>query len=811
MGGHLVCASMAYFHDVLTSDGDPHTVTAATLQAGDHAEMALHEAIYHMNLSKEEQNFRVCTAHDFDTMDPPTSEQINRVARLLAEVCPAEWQHKVYVGQSGVRTETGHEGGGNGDFRDVYHDTIEFYHSHFRALLSSPHLHHLNLHTHTSVADKLLGDLINLNRGPKDNTPQGLKLLKEAWCEHDVAMYLADCYKILAKFEYLLQLIIGVAIIAFGVGALTDEDARCGDNPRDETAEHGIFGLSLVATLLVGLGARFNANGRWRQLRAAACDLESSIYLYRARVGPYRVGGHEGHGKGCQHPNGEFVTADDLFCDELVRWRAGIVTGAGNLQISGAKKAFTSYPPSIFRHCQFPDKEFQRKVAIAKAKAKAWERAKKDKEAWETHNESDKEDRLNADSDSEDNRKRGGATKRASHVHRGHKYNRNSVHHGEDTHGVSNTHAARAHPHGSRHRRSLAFNPTVPRGYTRSPTTIGKVATSQEQGRERPATDLEQHHRDTVAQWQGVGKGMLSGYTVLKVGAEGILHKNSLTEQLVKDTGFVTGAVVEMEHRAHDRMLKRENARKNARKAARECKDDRWKNPPKSKGISWCGWVGGNRVGADSTDADNFHSPLKPEEYANQRLRPKIAFWRRRIPSYARRGNALHILLILAGVFCSIAAYIGFIKSAVIASAIATALTSWVEFGDVSRKTERYTRAVVQLENLISHWGRLTKVDRASTTWVEHLVTEGESIIAEERSGWFSTAEALAEAAAGPPGAVPFTTGTGMGASTYPGSLGGAQPHSAHHTASTEQTANHHTGHGISRSHSFVPSVPAAV
>ena len=72
--------------------------------------------------------------------------------------------------------------------------------------------------------------------------------------------------------------------------------------------------------------------------------------------------------------------------------------------------------------------------------------------------------------------------------------------------------------------------------------------------------------------------------------------------------------------------------------------------------------------------------------------------------------------------------------------ALAAAVTSWTEFSDAARKTERYTRAVIELENLLSKWKSLSDVEKSSTTSISSLIHTAESIIADERVAWVSTA-----------------------------------------------------------------------
>jgi len=59
----------------------------------------------------------------------------------------------------------------------------------------------------------------------------------------------------------------------------------------------------------------------------------------------------------------------------------------------------------------------------------------------------------------------------------------------------------------------------------------------------------------------------------------------------------------------------------------------------------------------------------------------------------------------------------------------------------------RYTRAIAAIENLLSQWRAKGPVERASVTAIADLVLTGESIIANERLAWTSTATARDEGA----------------------------------------------------------------
>ena len=68
-------------------------------------------------------------------------------------------------------------------------------------------------------------------------------------------------------------------------------------------------------------------------------------------------------------------------------------------------------------------------------------------------------------------------------------------------------------------------------------------------------------------------------------------------------------------------------------------------------------------------------------------------------------------------------------------------VTSWVEFTDIGHKIERYTRAVIAIENLLSFWKSLSEVQKASPVMIGNLVQTGENIISDERIAWQLTGQ----------------------------------------------------------------------
>ena len=138
---------------------------------------------------------------------------------------------------------------------------------------------------------------------------------------------------------------------------------------------------------------------------------------------------------------------------------------------------------------------------------------------------------------------------------------------------------------------------------------------------------------------------------------------------------------------------------------------------------------------------DDFYTPLRPELYLDIRIKGYLSFYQRRIPQYARDRLIFKSVMVLLTITASAVSAYGLSVWALVIAAAVSMLTSWTEFADTGRKVERYTKAVVELKNLVSYWKRLTEVEKASPVTIYHVVITGESIISEERVAWVSTAQ----------------------------------------------------------------------
>jgi hypothetical protein len=119
---------------------------------------------------------------------------------------------------------------------------------------------------------------------------------------------------------------------------------------------------------------------------------------------------------------------------------------------------------------------------------------------------------------------------------------------------------------------------------------------------------------------------------------------------------------------------------------------------------------------------------------------PSILFYRKRIPQYSRQRYVLKLLLLACTFSATLLTRYQLSVWVIGITSFAAAVTSWQEFADMARKTERYTRAVFGLTNLLSWWNSLGEVEKASRSTISELIHSAESIISDERLAWISTA-----------------------------------------------------------------------
>lgn len=149
---------------------------------------------------------------------------------------------------------------------------------------------------------------------------------------------------------------------------------------------------------------------------------------------------------------------------------------------------------------------------------------------------------------------------------------------------------------------------------------------------------------------------------------------------------------------------------------------------------------GRKTAGKPLTDyGDDHFSPIRAAEYISWRVRAQIHWYQRRIPRYAMRRTLVKMLALGVTVAAAVLAKYGMVTSVVLATSFGSAITAYQEYNDNAKKIDRYNRAISGLENLLTWWEALSRVERASEVNIAKLVHSGEQSIEDERIAWLST------------------------------------------------------------------------
>ena len=176
-----VCA-VAWFHDVLFGDGDPSTTgnqAGSTMDAG--SPTAIHEALRLRRLRERQGSTEALQSASEQPFRAATPEQVLDVARFLSERFHKDFLERK---QSQLRGEGKSEDEimkAKEDFGNKQQAAAQI----FTMLLSHESFHGANV-ADVSGVRRLVQALVKLDRLPKENSIEALKLLQMAWMHHDV-------------------------------------------------------------------------------------------------------------------------------------------------------------------------------------------------------------------------------------------------------------------------------------------------------------------------------------------------------------------------------------------------------------------------------------------------------------------------------------------------------------------------------------------------------------------------------------------------------------------------------------------------
>jgi len=138
---------------------------------------------------------------------------------------------------------------------------------------------------------------------------------------------------------------------------------------------------------------------------------------------------------------------------------------------------------------------------------------------------------------------------------------------------------------------------------------------------------------------------------------------------------------------------------------------------------------------------DNFCDLLPPEQYLELRVRNRIQFYKKRIPSNNNLRYLSQIVLVLFSVITSALAFLRMSPLTAIVSILTSSVSAFMEFNGINGKVQRYSSIVHALEQLEVWWSSLTRIQRHDLSNVDLLVMECEGLIRNEVQSWMSSSQ----------------------------------------------------------------------
>lgn len=171
----------------------------------------------------------------------------------------------------------------------------------------------------------LLNQLTNADRVPSRSSYEALLLLRDAYDRIDIFSAIAQRNKLRSKISYTSLLLLNLLLLTWNtVSGDVEAWASPGSDARDSSVTS--LGLSGVVVLSLSIANTFAASVitllnpivKWKALRAAAMGLESEVFAYRTRTGPYAPPPgmlHEQADRGAERLLAERIRAasDDVF------------------------------------------------------------------------------------------------------------------------------------------------------------------------------------------------------------------------------------------------------------------------------------------------------------------------------------------------------------------------------------------------------------------------------------------------------------------------------------------------------------------
>ena len=126
---------------------------------------------------------------------------------------------------------------------------------------------------------------------------------------------------------------------------------------------------------------------------------------------------------------------------------------------------------------------------------------------------------------------------------------------------------------------------------------------------------------------------------------------------------------------------------------------------------------------------DDHYSPTQPDEYIRLRILKSLRFYRKRLPTYAKKTDVSQWTIMVGTATGALIAFMGFALQVAIITSVTAAIASWMKITTTAAKIARYN-IIVALTNLLLWWDSLSLVDKATPVNVDMLVLKAKELLA---------------------------------------------------------------------------------
>ena len=451
---------------------------------------------------------------------------------------------------------------------------------------------------------------------------------------------------------------------------------------------HVVFGLSLVASLVLTFQSYLNPTQRAEQLRSSAASLESITWLYRTKVGPFERGS-----------NPFSKAPEQALLEALKVWNSELIAGT-DLEHTDLKKKF---PAKIFKHFQnecAKDHPSRKKADLQLAKIKALELQLRLQCRMAGNIDGDHTDGylsflqqhqlIHIFEEGKRFMIRGEA--RTRHVSFG-------------SHEASVLTRASNLEHFNNAAKRFSFVEMAMDGFERRKLALESSA----RGGDYRSSQVDESNSSDAPQTNDQMQAMQEEETREARGVDRTYIQNKAHRQGMqyKPTNEEIGSSDDQENK---------DFQKNARKNKQDMQDR----------------LANEQIKLESFD--DHQSPVAWDAYLQLRVLPAIENYNQRIPYCLFYKNMWQVILFLCTAAGAALSYSRLTPYVAIVSATAAAVTAWIAFDQRSTRLVRYTRTVRQLEQLLAWWSAQGDADRSAK--VNKFVTTAELIITSERHAW---------------------------------------------------------------------------